>query len=111
MMGRGGKERAGGENGVRKEGGGLPRPYDTRDGGLLHGHEQALRCDGEVRHTHAYSVEDAVRYRSAHRHDGGFTNALGSEGAESGGDIDQDGRAMRNIYGMSQRIIHETGGE
>src|SRR5260221_7030819 len=57
-------------------------PYDTRDGGLLHGHEQALRCDGEVRHTHADGVEDGVRYRSAHRHDGGFTNALGSEGAE-----------------------------
>src|SRR6266436_3832874 len=100
-----------GDGRTSKRGGGKPRPYDTRDGGLLHGHEQALGGDGEVRHTHAHGVEDGVRYRSPHRHDGGFTNTLGSEGAESGGDFDQDGRDMRNIYGMRQRIIHEGGGE
>src|SRR5258707_15457825 len=96
MIGRGGKEMAGRANRVSKQGGGLPRPYDTRDGGLLHGHEQALRWDGEVRNRHAYSVEDGVRYRSAHRHDGGFTNALGSEGGENGGGFEQDGGDMRN---------------
>src|SRR5260221_13975733 len=70
-------------------------PYDTRDGGLLHGHEQALRCDGEVRHTHAYGVEDCVRYRSAHRHERGLSISLGSVGAESGWVFELDGRDMR----------------
>src|SRR6266852_3887314 len=59
----------------------------------------------------SYRVVNGIGDNSADGHDWRLADAFGTEGAEGGGNLNQDGLDSGNVETARQGVVHEIGGQ